>query len=115
MRHSSKGDYPHPKKTSTVQSVVRMTDGVCVDDGLSIYKQASDRFFAEHRQEISVLLRKMALLQAVADTGRVSGLRDTASKEGEFFGIKDFGRGVGFGRGEGLGGGSVGDPWLFIL
>ena len=52
MRHSSKGDYPHPKKTSTVQSVVRMTDGVCVDDELSIYKQTSDRFFAEHRQEI---------------------------------------------------------------
>ena len=44
MRHSSKGDYPHPKKTSTGQSGVRMTDGVCVDDEQSAYEQFSYRF-----------------------------------------------------------------------
>ena len=43
MRHSSKGDYPHPKKTSTVQSVVRMTDGVCVDDGQSTHESVQYR------------------------------------------------------------------------
>ena len=69
--------------------MVRMTDGVCVDDELTAYRQflleSKESATERSTQEFSILLRKRAMLQAVADTGRVSGLRDTASKDRGIF------------------------------